>query len=47
MTGLVDAHFLIWRQADAAPVGAHRAAVPATDHDQVFNRTARRVYRFG
>ena len=29
----------------AALVGAHRAAVPATDHDHVFNRTARRVYR--
>ncbi len=31
----------------AALVGAHRAAVPAADHDHVFNRTARRVYRLG
>ena len=31
----------------AALVEAHRAGVPATDHDQVFNRTARRVYRLG
>lgn len=44
MTDLVDAHFHIWRQA-AALVGAHRAGVPATDHDHVFNKTARRVYR--
>ncbi len=29
----------------AALVGAYRAGVPAHDHDQVFNRTARRVYR--
>ena len=31
----------------AALIGAHRAGIPATDHDQVFNRTARRVYRLG
>lgn len=31
----------------AALVAAHRAGVPATDHDHVFNRTARRVYRLG
>jgi predicted TIM-barrel fold metal-dependent hydrolase len=79
MTGLVNAHFHIWRQADlpgllgpmqprifgpyepirrdypieklwttyASLVEAHRAGVPATDYDQVFNRTARRVYRLG
>jgi predicted TIM-barrel fold metal-dependent hydrolase len=29
----------------AALVAAHRAAVPATDRDDVFNQTARRVYR--
>ena len=29
----------------AALVEAHRAAIPADDHDHVFNRTARRVYR--
>ena len=28
-------------------IQAHRAGVPATDHDQIFNRTARRVYRLG
>lgn len=43
MTGLVDAH----STSAAAFVGAHRAGVPATDHDHVFNKTARRVYRFG
>ncbi|MCW5693668.1 MAG: amidohydrolase family protein [Pseudolabrys sp.] len=31
----------------AALVEAHRAAVPAADHDHVFNKTARRVYRLG
>ena len=31
----------------ASLVGAHRAGVPATDHDQVFNKTTRRVYRLG
>jgi predicted TIM-barrel fold metal-dependent hydrolase len=31
----------------AALVGAYRAGVPATDHDHVFNKTARRVYRLG
>jgi predicted TIM-barrel fold metal-dependent hydrolase len=31
----------------SALMEAHRAAVPAADHDQVFNRTARRVYRLG
>jgi predicted TIM-barrel fold metal-dependent hydrolase len=31
----------------ASLVQAHRAGVPATDHDQIFNRTARRVYRLG
>ena len=29
----------------AALVAAHRAAVPAAAHDDVFNKTARRVYR--
>jgi predicted TIM-barrel fold metal-dependent hydrolase len=45
MSGLVDAHFHFWTYA--ALVGAHRAGVPATDHDHVFNKTARRVYRRG
>jgi hypothetical protein len=52
MTGLVDAHFHIWRQADLPwlmgpmqPRGARRAGVPAAHHDHVFNRIARRVYR--
>ena len=31
----------------AALVAAHRAGVPAADHDRVFNKTARRVYRLG
>ena len=31
----------------AALVGAHRAGVPTADHEHVFNRTARRVYRLG
>lgn len=31
----------------AALVEAHRAAVPAADHDHVFSKTARRVYRLG
>ncbi|MGQ0686888.1 amidohydrolase family protein [Bradyrhizobium sp.] len=31
----------------AALVAAHRAGVPAADHDRVFNGTARRVYRLG
>lgn len=31
----------------AALASAHRAGVPAADHDHVFNRTARRVYRLG
>jgi predicted TIM-barrel fold metal-dependent hydrolase len=43
MTGLVDA----LSTPAAAFVGAHRTGVPATDHDQVFNKTARRVYRRG
>jgi predicted TIM-barrel fold metal-dependent hydrolase len=43
MTGSVDAH----SASAAALVGAHRAGGRATDHDQVFNKTARRVYRLG
>jgi predicted TIM-barrel fold metal-dependent hydrolase len=31
----------------AALITAHRAAVPARDQDNVFNQTARRVYRLG
>jgi predicted TIM-barrel fold metal-dependent hydrolase len=48
MTGLADAHLHFWRWTTyAALVGAHRAGIPATDHDHVFNRAARRVYRLG
>lgn len=31
----------------SALIGAHRAAVPAGDQDDVFHQTARRVYRLG
>lgn len=31
----------------AALAGAHRAAIPAADRDDVFSKTARRVYRLG